>query len=632
MVDDLLQPCNKFLRTVFPSLKGVINLPHLHLSGPLNRARRRTTGGGLRPLTREAPTEPRHPIPLPSPGSPRTEQKHKRTLARVAMVLLLFLLTVPATWAEKRAALVIGNDSYDTLSNLSNAGRDARGMASKLKALGFETTLLLDVKRRDFHEALDAFEDTLNRSDVGLVFFAGHGIQTEPGQNYLIPSDAQLEKESHLPSEAVRADAILKRLERAENRVSILILDACRNNPLPNRGRSARRGLQRMDPEVNKDFAILYSAGPGQVAQDGPPGGHGVFTGELLRALDEPGLKLEDVFKKVAKEVLSKTNNRQRPWQQVSMVADFRFNPPPATVLGDCPDCPGRNVHRFDTNGDAQIDQWEYYDSGVLARLEKDRDYDRRVDHWVTYQDGKAVQAEFDTNGSGTVDQREFYDADGILQRVINDQDGNGTFEQQFHYAPGNRPKRLEKDTNGDGHPDQWHTFEQGRLARIALDQDFNGKPEQWQSYDASGATSLIEIDSTGNDKVDQWHRYTDGKVGQVGIDEDADGKIDQIIHYDGEGRIARALQNLDAEGKPHVWMEYKEGVLASSAFDTTNNGEADQWHHYHAGGHVERIEYDQSGDGRPDQWEHFEPGSSEPHRVEQDTTGDGNADTVWER
>ena len=142
---------------------------------------------------------------------------------------------------------------------------------------------------------------------------------------------------------------------------------------------------------------------------------------------------------------------------------------------------------------------------------------------------------------------------------------------------------------------------------------------------------TLIEIDSTGNGNADQWHRYTDGKVGQVDIDEDADGKIDQIIHYDGEGRIARVLQNLDAEGKPHAWMEYKAGVLASSAFDTSNNGQADQWHHYAAEGHVERIEYDQTGDGRPDQWEHFKPGSDEPYKVESDTDGDGNVDSVWE-
>ena len=140
-------------------------------------------------------------------------------------------------------------------------------------------------------------------------------------------------------------------------------------------------------------------------------------------------------------------------------------------------------VQRFDTNGDGQIDQWEYYEADALTRLEKDRDYDERVDHWVTYRDGKAVQAEFDTNGSGKADQREFYDADGALQRVASDEDGDGTFEQQLFYGADKQLERLEKDTNGDGNADQWQTFEQGKVVRIALDQDFNGKPEQWQSF-----------------------------------------------------------------------------------------------------------------------------------------------------
>ena len=115
-------------------------------------------------------------------------------------------------------------------------------------------------------------------------------------------------------------------------------------------------------------------------------------------------------------------------------------------------------VQRFDTNADGQIDQWEYYEADALTRLEKDRDYDQRVDHWVTYRDGKAVQAEFDTNGSGTADQREFYDAEGALQRVTSDEDGDGTFEQQLFYGPGAQLERLEKDANGDGNPDQWQT------------------------------------------------------------------------------------------------------------------------------------------------------------------------------
>ena len=96
-------------------------------------------------------------------------------------------------------------------------------------------------------------------------------------------------------------------------------------------------------------------------------------------------------------------------------------------------------VQRFDTNADGQIDQWEYYEADALTRLEKDRDYDQRVGHWVTYQDGKAVQAEFGTNGSGTADQREFYDAEGAEA------------DQWHHYAAEGHVERIEYDQTGDG-------------------------------------------------------------------------------------------------------------------------------------------------------------------------------------
>jgi hypothetical protein len=136
-------------------------------------------------------------------------------------------------------------------------------------------------------------------------------------------------------------------------------------------------------------------------------------------------------------------------------------------------------VQRFDTNGDGQIDQWEYYEADVLTRLEKDRDYDERVDHWVTYQDGKAVRAEFDTNGSGKADQHEFYDADGALQLVTSDEDG-------------------------DGNPDQWQTYEQGTVARIEYDQNGDGRPDQWEHFKpGSDEPYKVESDTTGDGKVD---------------------------------------------------------------------------------------------------------------------------------
>ena len=102
-------------------------------------------------------------------------------------------------------------------------------------------------------------------------------------------------------------------------------------------------------------------------------------------------------------------------------------------------------VQRFDTNGDGKIDQWEYYKSDTLTRVERDRDYNEHIDHWVIYQNGKIVQAEFDTNESGKADQREFYDSKGVLQRVTSDEDSDGQFEQQLFYGPDKQIERLER-------------------------------------------------------------------------------------------------------------------------------------------------------------------------------------------
>ena len=123
--------------------------------------------------------------------------------------LLLLASSLPVLAAE-RVALVIGNDAYATLPDLRNARRDTRGMAKRLEALGFEITLKLDVTRRDLYDALDAFEMALRDSTVGLVYYAGHGIQTDAGRNYLNPSDAHVEKASHLRAEGVRTESRFK--------------------------------------------------------------------------------------------------------------------------------------------------------------------------------------------------------------------------------------------------------------------------------------------------------------------------------------------------------------------------------------------------------------------------------------
>jgi len=153
---------------------------------------------------------------------------------------------------------------------------------------------------------------------------AGHGIHAN-GNNYLIPVDADIETQADLEAEAVEAGKVLRAMAEAHNRLNIVVLDACRDNPLP-KGRSASRGLARMDAPTGT--FIAYAAGPGQIAQDGSAGGNGVFTGELLKAIAVPGLPIEQVFKKAAAGVRSQTGEKQVPWTDASLQGDFYFHGP----------------------------------------------------------------------------------------------------------------------------------------------------------------------------------------------------------------------------------------------------------------------------------------------------------------
>lgn len=139
--------------------------------------------------------------------------------------------------AERRVALIIGNDAYVKINPLRNAGNDARKMEQALRSAGFETTLRIDAKRRTLYQVIDAFAAQIAGSPdtVGLFYYAGHGLQAN-GNNYLIPVDGDIETEADFEAEAVDAGKVLRAMADAHNRLNIVILDACRNNPLPRFG------------------------------------------------------------------------------------------------------------------------------------------------------------------------------------------------------------------------------------------------------------------------------------------------------------------------------------------------------------------------------------------------------------
>jgi formylglycine-generating enzyme required for sulfatase activity len=304
-------------------------------------------------------------------------------VAVLCATLCSMILLAPAAKAAKRVALVIGNDTYDTLPALNNARADAKGMAEKLRGLGFDVILKLNASSRDMGRALADFEGRAANAEVGLVFYAGHGIQAG-GTNYLVPANAQIEVEEDLRFEGVASNEFLQAMKRAGTGLNIVILDACRDNPLPKRTRSAARGLTvTAAPAGIRGTAIVYSAAPGQTAQDGPRGGHGVFTGELLRVLDRPGLSLEQVFKQTAIQVSRATNNKQKPWINSSITGDFIFNASapaaPSTSGTDREALFWSSIKdsRRATDFEAYLEQ---YPNGIFAALARSRAQEYGVD------------------------------------------------------------------------------------------------------------------------------------------------------------------------------------------------------------------------------------------------------------
>jgi len=224
---------------------------------------------------------------------------------------------------EARVALVIGNASYSE-APLRNPVNDARAMKEALASCGFTVTLLTDASKRQMEDAIRAFGDAIRGGAVGLFYFAGHGGQVK-GVNYLVPVGARMEREDEVPYQAVEAGQVLDKMDAAKNRLNILILDACRNNPFAHSWRGAGgQGLAQVQAPTGS--LIAYATAPGSTAADGA-GDHGLYTEALLAQLREPGLELEKVFKRVREQVLAASKGGQTPWESNSTVGDFCFRP-----------------------------------------------------------------------------------------------------------------------------------------------------------------------------------------------------------------------------------------------------------------------------------------------------------------
>ncbi|MBP2228972.1 formylglycine-generating enzyme required for sulfatase activity [Azospirillum agricola] len=239
----------------------------------------------------------------------------------------------PQPAAEKRIALVIGVNSYQHAPELINPRNDARAMAETLRGLDFTVEEQYDLDNRGFSMALRAFGIRASQADVAVLFYAGHGIQVA-GTNYLIPADAQLERERDLVYEAVPLNLPLGELAQAR-KLGIMILDACRNNPFVDRltrtgtnKTQAHPGFGRVD-DTPSDTLVAMATRADQLAEDGT-GEHSPYTAALLQHLATPGLELSLFFRNVRDTVKQATDGRQDPFIYGSLGATpFYFNPRP---------------------------------------------------------------------------------------------------------------------------------------------------------------------------------------------------------------------------------------------------------------------------------------------------------------
>lgn len=257
-------------------------------------------------------------------------------LAAYVFGLMALLGTPGPAAAEKRVALVIGNAAYEHVPRLQNPSNDAADMAGKLRSLGFDVIEGIDLGKRDMEKRIRSFAEALSGADVGLFYYAGHGLQVDQ-RNFLAPVDAELKTESDLDFEAVQLDLVLKQMVR-NARTSIVFLDACRDNPLAaNLAQSSRsldigRGLARV--EAAASMMVVYSTEPGKVALDGT-GRNSPFTAALLHHIDAEGASISDVMIDVRNEVLEETGGKQRPFESASLTGRFFFKPAAPKIVED---------------------------------------------------------------------------------------------------------------------------------------------------------------------------------------------------------------------------------------------------------------------------------------------------------
>ncbi|MDX8395439.1 MAG: caspase domain-containing protein [Mariprofundaceae bacterium] len=276
-------------------------------------------------------------------------------MIRLLLIMLMVLMAgcagkdTASTSGSDKVALVIGNSAYQHTTAIPNPANDANDLAASLEDLGFHVIKGIDLDQQGLNDAVAEFSSALKGSDVGLFFYAGHGIQID-GMNYMVPVDALLddgiESTEDMLSKVYLMDKVLKEMSDPD-RISLVFLDACRNNPMvasldsKTASRSIKvrrkgtgsvavkkatihRGLAEVNAASSRNMFIAYATQPGNIAVDGD-GRNSPFTASLVEYIDTPGLEVRQLLTGIRKVVMSQTGGAQVPWDHASLTTQFYF-------------------------------------------------------------------------------------------------------------------------------------------------------------------------------------------------------------------------------------------------------------------------------------------------------------------
>ncbi len=260
--------------------------------------------------------------------------------AAAAVILTSSWTTAAYAAAEKRVALVIGNSAYEHMGKLANPRNDAELIGSTLQHAGFEVISGIDLGKSEMREKIDEFTESAFEADVAVIYYAGHGMQID-GQNYFIPVDSKIDSVPQVRTQTISIKTFMEALP-SKQAVNILILDACRDNPLSrslqvaiSRSNKVERGLANIQAsQSNHDdggLLIAYATDPDDVAADGK-GNNSPYSTALARHLTEPGVEIQSALTRVRAEVTKNTSGKQRPWANASLSREVFLGGEPAPV------------------------------------------------------------------------------------------------------------------------------------------------------------------------------------------------------------------------------------------------------------------------------------------------------------